>query len=50
VLSRRVLERGELRDSAVAEQRAAAAPVVPHLALDATMATSAQVAQVLDGF
>lgn len=49
VLSRRVLERGEPRDSAVAERHAALTPVVPHLALDATTATDQQVAQVLNG-
>ena len=47
VLSRRVLERGELRDSALAEQREAVTPVVPHLALDATTATEEQVSRVL---
>ena len=49
VLSRRVRERGELRDSALLEQRPAVAPAVPHLAVDATLTTSEQVAQVLDG-
>jgi sugar-phosphatase len=48
ILSRRVLQRGELRDSAAAEPRAAATPGVPHLAVDATLATADQVDLVLE--
>jgi predicted kinase len=47
VVSRRVRERGELRDSAAAGARAAVMPGVPHLALDATRTTDDQVAQVV---
>jgi sugar-phosphatase len=54
VLSARVLARGEVRDRAATTTQATGpsiaateAPVVPHLALDATMPTDAQVAAVL---
>jgi sugar-phosphatase len=47
VRSRRVRERGELRDDAAARARVAEPPSVPHLAVDATTPTEEQVAQVL---
>ncbi len=47
VLSWRVRVRGELRDSAAADPRAVVSPGIPHLALDATMATDDQVAEVV---
>lgn len=47
VRSSRVRERGELRDSAAAGPRVPETPSVPHLALDATMATDAHVAEVV---
>jgi sugar-phosphatase len=47
VLSRRVTARAEARDSVAADPRAAVPPAVPHLAVDATMATDDQVAAVV---
>lgn len=47
VRSRRVRDRGELRDSAVVGVRAAVTPGVPHLAVDATWATGDQVVAVM---